>query len=863
MIANEGQPTLEEDDQDSLFGSPPPEGRAASPALALPSATSPYNSSLSASNTPVIAAAGIQNVGTIALPGSQPNSEFPIHPLALSLNHGLVPRPPALPQKQSQSIAASTSTIRNDTTVLPSTAGPSRSSSFTPPISRGTSSLGKAKKKSPPPVHFLRSQENLLGKAGRVAGITTAQPQPRGSTPSNPILIDDDDSPMIGRRNGSKSRDTSQKPMDPMKFAQPTNEEIVSVLVGQKDIFPVLESILKLIANGIHQPPPRPTGFERRTPGSVARESGPPAKKRKLNRVPAGAIDWDVPFPFAEGEGPTAYHQNWERERGKRLIAELIKLIKIAARKAAAKKHVAQRRRESEKTSGEKGADASKNVKGYYRPETALYGRQGGQPESRITPKDGNTPQLGEVVPSPLRPPIQSALHPSIPFTGPPPVTSQGEMEMQLSLDSLLSSCREPPEAAGLVSAHAVNENFQAPNTSVTPTTDKNAFDTWMNILNAFPINFDITGSETPVSFNETTNVTPSPSSVVSTPGIDDLDLLSVHSDLDAVFKSLMEIPSSIPTPSTSAGDNVISEELFSPSLFDFTSGVPNVPGPSTTNFLLNFDDFEPEPIGALGEPVNASLPMPLVTDPSLFANPRGVVSGDLTRHSSPLPSASSESQAVTPASADWDLSSPDIFSGGSGDGDGQGMWRDTLWPMLNDVTQHEFCGNLGDVPMYVNLEQGSFPEKDLDADLGLQSSVGNKGKVKVVGPSTTRKTVKAVPQFGPVTQSAFNALLSSKSRDELLACITGSASPSTGLSTSANAKLTKRSSETDAERSARIRRKEDIIRRAKERRYEIQEGLNDIKRQLWETTIEQAALVQLTRRLEVEGEISSEVRPA
>jgi hypothetical protein len=132
---------------------------------------------------------------------------------------------------------------------------------------------------APPPVHFLRSQENLLGKAGRVGGInlSTTLPQPRGSTPSNPILIDDDgDAPMIGRRKG-KSREASQNPIDPMNLPQPTNEEIVSVLVGQKDIFPVLESILKLIAQGAQPtpaPPPRPTGFEKRPSGSIAHECG-------------------------------------------------------------------------------------------------------------------------------------------------------------------------------------------------------------------------------------------------------------------------------------------------------------------------------------------------------------------------------------------------------------------------------------------------------------------------------------------------------------------------------------------------------------------------------------------------------------
>ena len=154
-----------------------------------------------------------------------------------------------------------------------------------------------------------------------------------------------------------------------------------------------------------------------------------------------------------------------------------------------------------------------------------------------------------------------------------------------------------------------------------------------------------------------------------------------------------------------------------------------------------------------------------------------------------------------------------------------------------------------------MDLGRSSFGENDLDVDfLSLQPPVIGKGKaMEVVGPLTTTKIIETIPQIGSVAQSVFNALLSAKTRDELLACISGT-TPSTTPSTSTTAKSMKRSDETDSERSARLRRKEDIIRRAKERRQEIQESLNNIKRQLWETTIEQAALVNLTKKLEVDS---------
>ncbi|KIJ62797.1 hypothetical protein HYDPIDRAFT_70859, partial [Hydnomerulius pinastri MD-312] len=58
---------------------------------------------------------------------------------------------------------------------------------------------------------------------------------------------------------------------------------------------------------------------------------------RKLRHVPAGAADWDIPFPFAAGEGPEAYHNTWARERGKQLVTQLLGLVKGAVEKATVK----------------------------------------------------------------------------------------------------------------------------------------------------------------------------------------------------------------------------------------------------------------------------------------------------------------------------------------------------------------------------------------------------------------------------------------------------------------------------------------------------------------------------------------------
>src|ERR1700689_1024361 len=65
-------------------------------------------------------------------------------------------------------------------------------------------------------------------------------------------------------------------------------------------------------------------------------------KRRKVDGVPAGATDWDVPFPFTDEEGSHESKAEWEKEGGKQLIAQLVSLIKGAARKATMRTHQQQ-----------------------------------------------------------------------------------------------------------------------------------------------------------------------------------------------------------------------------------------------------------------------------------------------------------------------------------------------------------------------------------------------------------------------------------------------------------------------------------------------------------------------------------------
>ena len=337
-----------DEDDGSLFGSPPPSppARGRSPQLALPAGPG-----------------SAENVGTIALPGSHYCSELAIDPAVLFLNRRLSTRNLDTPTTATTITTTTTSTPASTPTPHPLTPS-SIPNAVTnkAPISRGSprgpknSKSGKERSTTPrlpPPIHFpgpdepppsnfLRSQQALLGHAGLIGGLdpsTLSTRYHKGATSKNPIIVEDElDPPRLGKR-GTYSLDSSSLP-------SPSNEEVVSSLVKQKNIFPVLESLLRLLSGTeppntfpATQPSPPPPGSN----GSTDERGGAAPKRRKLNTVPAGAADWDVPYPFQQGEGPSQYRVRWEKERLKQLVSQLAVLIKGARRSAAARTYLQQR----------------------------------------------------------------------------------------------------------------------------------------------------------------------------------------------------------------------------------------------------------------------------------------------------------------------------------------------------------------------------------------------------------------------------------------------------------------------------------------------------------------------------------------
>ncbi|KAI9439980.1 hypothetical protein H4582DRAFT_2128377 [Lactarius indigo] len=326
-----GEPTLpvQVEDDGSLFGSPPSSPvRGRSPQLALP--TGPRSA---------------ENVGTIALPGSHYYSELALDPAVLH-SDGRTPTrisdtPSTIPQISSSSTLHSSSfnpapSHKSSKAPRNSHNGKERSTTPRPPAP----TIDFPDPSEPLPSNFLRSQQALLGHAGLIGGLkpsTLSTRYHKGATSQNPIIIEDElDPPLLGKHSTLSLTST---PLPP-----PTSEEVVSSLVKQRNIFPVLESLLRLLSGtGVPCTSPVatfscPSDFASSSSGG----SGPALKRRKLNSVPAGAADWDVPYPFQQGEGPSQYRRHWEKERLKQLLSQLVVLIKGARRSAATRTYLQQ-----------------------------------------------------------------------------------------------------------------------------------------------------------------------------------------------------------------------------------------------------------------------------------------------------------------------------------------------------------------------------------------------------------------------------------------------------------------------------------------------------------------------------------------
>lgn len=326
----------ENSDRDSLFGSPtlvPQDGDGKPSELALPSAG--INS---------------ENVGTIALLGSQSVSELDSNSPALSVRASeSLTRPPAF-------------SLVEDPSFLQDANRRTRRSKHQAGTAKGHLTAATP---TTFPKNYLRNSQTLLGTAGVVGRVNHSR-RVRGCSRGDPILVHDHiNPPPVGTQGNFLPIDSSLLP-------QPSNEAIAASMIRQRNIYPVLASILKLMGadpSGPIQFPPRRTGFER----DIAPSLEPQVKRRKLN-IPAGANDWDVPFPFPveAGQCQEEYQRsktNWEKNQGKKLMKQLAGLIKSAANKAATINYCA----ENNLSNGSLPSHQVLRVRNHYRKNTEAY----------------------------------------------------------------------------------------------------------------------------------------------------------------------------------------------------------------------------------------------------------------------------------------------------------------------------------------------------------------------------------------------------------------------------------------------------------------------------------------------------------
>ncbi|KAJ7773265.1 hypothetical protein B0H16DRAFT_143440 [Mycena metata] len=589
-----------DDDAESLFGSPPPtptRGRSPSPALALPSFSG---------NIINFSSSSAQNVGTIALPGSHNFSELAVNPLALSLSHptpqnGDALRPPA------QLSGAFATQLRPHTPAAAPSVAPTHLGSAQAPLKRKTPTARKPKppkpkaatpRPTPPPIHLpdpsdplppnlLRNQPGLLGTAGVVGGVRAAHlpaptpptetrtPSPnQGTTSADPIFVDEE----------PPRRSSFKRPLrftgDVAALPPPSNRDIISTLIQQKEIFPLLETILKFISSAQSSPSPsRATsdaGSRSQTP-----ESGSSKKKRKVRHVPAGAELWDVPFPFAEGEAPPAYQNDWERGRGKSLIADLVTLIKRAAKKAAITNFLDKRNMLTE---------AQRSALGkHYRVDTLFYGS-----DAEVLGDASNGSRSSAVPPLNPTPPLAPAAS-SFGVSMPSDTSSSSTAFDQLITSLLSASSTEQISWDTGSGLDGLMDTLETPSPL-----DTGLFNSWMDIFHAFP--FPAEGF-TPQTQLEDYHINPQQTFLTIPESLTPSSVLDTPSPFDFPADFSQTLPENY-NPTT------LDQLMMDPLLLAMSPPAPNMPTPIDTS-MGNFSDS--------GCPSLASSPMPSVSSLSSF----------------------------------------------------------------------------------------------------------------------------------------------------------------------------------------------------------------------------------------------------
>lgn len=572
----------------------------------------------------------------------------------------------------------------------------------------------------PIPANFLRSQIALLGTAGVVSGIKPANlPQTivPGSTQSHPIIITETDADTTLDLQSNAADSPSPLPSlatlipSNLPFPRPPTQAIIETLLHHKSVQPLLKEILQLVSEGLPQKTPE---FHR-----------PPAKKRKLSSVPAGAADWDVPFPFLPGEGPEGYRGTWARERVKKLVAQLMELVYSATRVAGARLHHGEAGRRTYEIWKATGFEEHP-PKPYYRAKT------------RYSSSSSTTSRSASL------PPADAPHASAAPSVGPRLSPSETPVELSTptepspsSLDNLLLSLLAASSNSG-------TSQVDPPMTRV----DEGKVDDWLNLLQSFSVPAD--------------------------------NSLFAQNDIPLFDDLAVEASPIHPQEQHLAG---VAPPLTLQSLLAETAPPTDLISPG------HFKDIDPQFLD-LSIPNAAPDAFPPSATSSTPGNPWDL--GPLSALGSPMQSMSSftDPEPMTPLSADWDMSGPEIFSySGSIAGDAtptlhqhdtfksQGMWRRAI---ANNMKAY-----------YTPPIQGGVHDKGKGAEVARSNSVFATSRQST--PLNTRASTPSVTN-GPKRSRA------------------------------------------------------EILRAARERRKELAAAVLDTTVSIWETTIEQGVLSHLAQ---------------
>jgi len=648
----------------------------------------------------------------------------------------------------------------------------------------------------------------------------------RGAGPSNPIVLDDRETEIPRRPSGPMSRSNMEyfKNLHPSQLPTPTTQEVVDMLIKLKDIFPVLQSILKLLVSGgaTQGGNPTPTTSARGWASQAGQRRitvQPLVKRRKLNRVPAGAVDWDVPYPFLDGEGPEAYRQNWTKDRSRQLIAQLIGLVRAALEKATAKKYLDElaRRRRLERNR--------------YRGCSILMDRQpGGKGANHY--RDPIRDVLVSSTPRntvEISPNLPTGTHLSVaPTSTPTPASSNTTFN---DLLSTLLSVPVPTQCTGssqtlapsqLIGTDQSTNNLLAAShvsSSTNEVADQSLVDSWMNILQTFSLSADasitdddnlldfLSGMDPPADLSTYTSGDIPPFSTTPNPeGQQPLDFSNLDFNQMGNLDLALDLIANGSTDATTGQVGAFADGSFDLSIPCDNPERSHVRSAPLSDAPIDLDRLIREPQNILTNTEQLPLDINTLLDSRLLAMSSPYTSG-IPMLSNSFPSPPSTLGPVTPTSADRDVTLPRVVI--EGQSHIQGTRHDGPLALVS-MTDVNYGKDLGGGPPTSEIMVEIMPADSF-------TKISRKEEPK-------KSRSQAMPLNTPVPSSSSTPV----------------PQPPSGIFSVVRLK--------DWHRPGRKLKKTDILKKAEERREELRASLEQIKVKLWGMTIEHGVLLQLLR---------------